>query len=80
MIRGRDPVFRTRPVSAIRKGDRKLLLYHEEWQLDGGRNRLATNSAVELYDLRADPGERTNFFRHDHVAARQLGSRPPDDP
>lgn len=58
--RGRDPVFRTRPVSVIRKGDWKLHLYHEEWQLDGGRATLATNDAVELYNLRDDPGERTN--------------------
>src|SRR5690606_28806875 len=36
VLRGRDPLFRTRPVSVIRKGDWKLLLYHEEWQLDGG--------------------------------------------
>jgi arylsulfatase A-like enzyme len=58
--RGRDPVFRTRPVSTIRKGDWKLLLYHEEWQLDGGRARLHTNNAVELYNLAEDLGERHN--------------------
>jgi len=55
--RGRDPVFRTRAVSTIRKGDWKLLLYHEEWQLDGGAARLDTNHAAELYNLRADAGE-----------------------
>jgi arylsulfatase A-like enzyme len=60
VIRGRDPVFRTRPVSVIRKGDWKLHLYHEEWQLDGGRARLANNDAVELYNLRLDIGERKN--------------------
>jgi arylsulfatase A-like enzyme len=60
VIRGRDPVFRTRPVSVIRKGDWKLHLYHEEWQLDGGRARLANNDAVELYNLRRDIGERKN--------------------
>jgi len=59
--RGRDPVFRTRPVSVIRQGDWKLHLYHEEWQLDGGRERLDTNNAVELYDLVADPGERNDL-------------------
>ncbi len=57
-IRGRDPVFRTRPVSVIRKGDWKLHLYHEEWQLDGGRERIATNRAVELYNIASDIGER----------------------
>lgn len=58
--RGRDPVFRTRPVSVVRKGDWKLHLYHEEWQLDGGRKKLASNSAVELYNLADDPGEWKN--------------------
>ena len=58
--RGRDPVFRTRPVSVIRKGDWKLHLYHEEWQLDGGRKKLDTNNAVELYNLADDPREMNN--------------------
>ena len=58
--RGRDPVFRTRPVSAIRKGDWKLLLYHEEWQLDGGLTKVNSNNAVELYNLAEDLGERHN--------------------
>ena len=61
VTRGRDPVFRTRPVSVIHKGDWKLHLYHEEWQLDGGRARLETNNAVELYNLRQDIGERNNL-------------------
>jgi len=59
--RGRDPVFRTRPVSVIRKGDWKLHLYHEEWVLDGGRDRLETNRAVELYNLVEDIGERNDL-------------------
>jgi arylsulfatase A-like enzyme len=59
--RGRDPVFRTRPVSVIRKGDWKLHLYHEEWLLDGGKDALSTNKAVELYHLERDPGERTDL-------------------
>lgn len=53
--------FRSRPVSVIRKGDWKLHLFHEEWHLDGGREKLATNSAVELYNLAEDIGERTNL-------------------
>jgi arylsulfatase A-like enzyme len=67
--RGRDPVFRTRPVSVIRKGDWKLHLYHEEWTLDGGRERLATNNAVELYNIVSDPGE------HENVAAKETARR-----
>ncbi len=61
VTRGRDPVFRTRPVTVMRAGDWKLHLYHEEWQLDGGREKLATNRAVELYNLAVDPGERTDL-------------------
>ena len=36
-------------------------MYHEEWQLDGGRNSLATNNAVELYNLARDVGERIDL-------------------
>jgi arylsulfatase A-like enzyme len=64
VLRGRDSVFRTRPVSVIRKGNLKLHLYHEEWQLDGGREKIATNRAVELYDLAVDPGEHHKIATH----------------
>ena len=63
VIRGRDPVFRTRPVTAMREGDWKILLYHEEWQLDGGRGELGSNHAVEIYNLAEDPGERHDLAR-----------------
>ncbi len=53
--------FRSRPVSVIRKGDWKLHLYHEEWQLDGGFENIDTNHAVELYDLKSDIGERVDL-------------------
>lgn len=69
VLRGRDPVFRTRPISVIRKGDWKLHLYHEEWQLDGGREKLATNNAVELYNIASDPGE------HENVAGKETTKR-----
>ncbi len=59
--RGRDTTFRTRPVTVIRRGDWKLHLWHEEWALDGGRAALATNRAVELYNLADDPGEHTDL-------------------
>jgi arylsulfatase A-like enzyme len=61
VTRGRDAVFRTRPVSVIRKGDWKLHLYHEEWLIEGGREKLDTNNAVELYNIGADIGERRNL-------------------
>jgi len=53
--------FRSRPVSVIHKGDWKLHLFHEEWQLDGGREKLTTNHAVELYNLASDIGERSDL-------------------
>ena len=53
--------FRTRPVSVIHKGEWKLHLFIEEWQLDGGREKLTTNHAVELYNLKEDIGERTDL-------------------
>jgi arylsulfatase A-like enzyme len=58
--------FRTRPVSVIRKGDWKLHLFHEEWVLDGGRDGLPGNGAVELYNMKNDPGERND------LAAREI--------
>ncbi len=65
VIRGREldvrTGFRSRPVSVIRKGDWKLHLFLEEWQLDGGREKLATNNAVELYNIKEDIGERKDL-------------------
>jgi len=60
-IGSRDSVFRCRPVSVIRKGDWKLLLYHEEWILDGGRAKIDTSNAVELYNLAEDVSEKKNL-------------------
>lgn len=59
----RDRAFRSRPVSVIRKGDWKLLMFHEEWVLDGGREKLDTNNAVELYNLKDDIGESNNLVK-----------------
>jgi arylsulfatase A-like enzyme len=53
----RDTIFRARPTTVIRKGNWKLHLFHEEWSLDGGRDQLDKNRAVELYNLADDPGE-----------------------
>lgn len=69
VIRGRDldvrTGFRSRPVSVIRQGDWKLHLFHEEWVLDGGRDKLATNKAVELYNLAADLGEHRDLAQQE---------------
>lgn len=61
VIRGRDEIFRTRPVTAMRKGDWKMLLYHEEWLLKDGIKNIETNNAVEIYNLKEDEGERNNL-------------------
>lgn len=53
--------FRQRPSSVIRKGDWKLILYYEEWLLDGGKEKLNTNNAVELFNLRDDLSEIRNM-------------------
>lgn len=57
----RDTIFRTRPVSVIRKGNWKLLLFHEEWILDGGRENISDNNSVELYNLESDISETKNL-------------------
>jgi arylsulfatase A-like enzyme len=72
VIRGRDPVFRTRPVSVIRKGEWKLHLYHEEWQLDGGLAKVETNNAVELYNIAQDIGERNNLANSNKAKRDEL--------
>jgi arylsulfatase A-like enzyme len=64
--------FRSRPVTVIRKGDWKLHLYHEEWQLDGGRARLDTNHAVELYNLADDIGERHDLANENTAKRDEL--------
>ncbi|MGJ8641988.1 MAG: sulfatase [Luteolibacter sp.] len=61
VTRGRDKIFRTRPVTVVRKGKWKLHLYLEEWVLDGGTDHIATNNAVELYNLAKDQGEHKNL-------------------
>ena len=72
VIRGRDPVFRTRPVSVIRKGDWKLLLYHEEWLLDEKSGRRSEQPAAELYNLATDPGERVDLGTSEPARRKEL--------
>lgn len=57
----RDLLFRTRPVSVIREGDWKLMLFYEEWVLDGARDLIDSNNSVELYNLKTDEGEKNNL-------------------
>ncbi len=57
----RDTIFRTRPVSVIRKDNWKLLLFYEEWVLDGGRDSIQSNNSIELYNLEEDLGEKVNL-------------------
>lgn len=76
VIRGREldvrTGFRSRPVTVIHNGDWKLHLYHEEWQLDGGREKLANNNAVELYNLKDDIGERSNLANENTAKRDEL--------
>jgi len=57
----RDTIFRARPVSVIRKGDWKLLMFIEEWALDGGEENIRINNSIELYNLKEDIGELNNL-------------------
>lgn len=54
-----DKVFRTRPGSAIRLGEWKLIEYFE-------------NGELELYDLSKDPGERNNLKESFEDKTQQL--------
>jgi arylsulfatase A-like enzyme len=60
MTRG-YPDYRQQPVSVIRRGDWKLMMYLEEWSLDGGRANINKNDAIELYNLRDDVSEQNNL-------------------
>ncbi|SEQ77704.1 Arylsulfatase A [Hyunsoonleella jejuensis] len=55
----RDPLFRTRPGSVVRKGDWKLHYYFED---DG----------LELYNLSEDIGERNNLVETNPEKAEEL--------
>jgi len=55
----RDPLFRTRPGSVVRKGDWKLHQYFED-------------SGIELYNLREDPGESQNVTADFPVKTEEL--------
>ena len=68
----RDKDFRTRPVTTLRKGDWKLLLYHEEWVLDGGRAQMEKNNSLELYNLKDDIGETKNLANSNTVKRDEL--------
>ncbi|HPT32761.1 MAG TPA: sulfatase [Prolixibacteraceae bacterium] len=54
-----DTVFRTRPGSAIRLGDWKLIQYFE-------------NNDLELYDLKYDIGEKNNLSKAFPVKTKEL--------
>jgi arylsulfatase A-like enzyme len=64
--------YRQQPVSVIRRGDWKLLMYLEEWSLDGGREKLDTNNSVELYNLMTDVSEQHNLALQETVIRDQL--------
>lgn len=55
------PNYRAQPVSVIRHGDWKLMMFLEEWSLDGGFDKRDINNALELYNLKTDVGESENL-------------------
>jgi arylsulfatase A-like enzyme len=55
----RDPLFRTRPCSAVRLGDWKLHEYFED-------------GALELYNLKDDIGERQNLAKANPSKVKEL--------
>lgn len=68
----RDDIFRQRPATMIRKGDWKLILYHEEWLLDGGRAKIDQNNCVELFNLRKDISEKYNVANEEKARRDEL--------
>ena len=54
-----DPVFRTRPGSAIRLGDWKLIQYFE-------------NNDIELYNLKEDIGEKNDLANSNPEKKKEL--------
>ena len=78
VIRGRPldvrTGFRTRPVSVIRKGDWKLHLFHEEWQLDGGREQARNQSCRRTVQSgRRRRGAQRSFCERTGYAGRTAG-------
>jgi arylsulfatase A-like enzyme len=59
----RDRLYRTRPVSVIRKGPWKLMMFLEEWSLDGGWDKRHTNNSIELYNIDDDISESRNLAK-----------------
>jgi arylsulfatase A-like enzyme len=55
----RDPLFRTRPAAAVRRGDWKLIEYFED-------------GALELYNLAEDVGEQNNRASADPAKTSEL--------
>lgn len=79
----RDPLFRSRPCSIIRRGDWKLHEYFEDTEEPG--------RGLELYHLGDDPGESTNLAErnpekrnelHAELVAwrKQIGAKVPSEP
>ncbi len=68
----RDSIFRSRPETAMRKGDWKLLLFHEEWMLEDQQQIESSLSSVELYNLKDDISESKNLLTSEPEKARVL--------
>ena len=47
-------------------------MYHEEWVLDGGSEKMETNNSIELYNLKNDVGETNNLFDSEKEITKEL--------
>ena len=47
-------------------------MFHEEWVLDGGREKMDTNNAIELYNLKNDIGEGNNLVKTETKKREEL--------
>ena len=68
----KNDIFRTPPVTTIRKGPWKLHLFHEEWILDDHQDKTSPWKSIELYNLDEDISESENVAMEKPEVALEL--------
>ncbi len=69
----RTILLNTAPNSgAIRAGDWKLVVHRGTDNPDGGPARPARKESVELFNLKADPSEKTNVADREPAGVKEL--------